>query len=52
MTSRVGTCLLDQIGELSPALQAKLLRALQERTVVYLMAPTVKPAMKRSTKKL
>jgi two-component system, NtrC family, response regulator AtoC len=28
-----GTCLLDEVGELSPALQAKLLRALHERTI-------------------
>ena len=29
----VGTCFLDEIGELSPALQAKLLRTLQEKTI-------------------
>ncbi len=28
-----GTCFLDEIGELSPALQAKLLRTLQEKTI-------------------
>jgi DNA-binding NtrC family response regulator len=28
-----GTCLLDEVAELSPALQAKLLRALQEQTI-------------------
>jgi two-component system response regulator AtoC len=32
-TAAGGTCFLDEIGELSPALQAKLLRALQEQTI-------------------
>jgi two-component system response regulator AtoC len=32
-TAGAGTCFLDEIGELSPALQAKLLRALQEKAI-------------------
>jgi two-component system response regulator AtoC len=32
-TAGGGTCLLDEVGELTPALQAKLLRAIQERTI-------------------
>lgn len=32
-TSDGGTCFLDEIGELSPALQGKLLRALQEKVI-------------------
>jgi two-component system response regulator AtoC len=32
-TAADGTCFLDEIGELSPALQAKLLRALQEQAI-------------------
>jgi two-component system response regulator AtoC len=32
-TAGAGTCFLDEIGELSPALQAKLLRTLQEKSI-------------------
>lgn len=32
-TSAGGTCFLDEIGELTPTLQAKLLRTLQEHTI-------------------
>lgn len=32
-TAGAGTCFLDEIGELSPALQAKLLRTLQEKAI-------------------
>ena len=32
-TAHGGTCFLDEVGELAPALQAKLLRALQEHSI-------------------
>jgi two-component system, NtrC family, response regulator AtoC len=38
-----GTLLLDEIGEMSPALQAKLLRALQERSIRPVGAAAEKP---------
>ena len=43
LEATTGTLLLDEIGEMSPALQAKLLRVLQEKEVRPLGAPRALP---------
>ena len=43
LTASTGTLLLDEIGEMSPALQAMLLRVLQEKEIRPLGAPRALP---------